>query len=133
MWWEGGFPGVVPGAPWRRCIQTGHYAMVMDTESLQIAHLGAVPPGIRYRDCGAGEAAAWQDLPGAELSLKIAVNGVDYECVGGGRWGRFRGRRTIVSRRFLQRADVTDLVFQSAEGERLNVEARLELVAWPSG
>ena len=33
--------------------------------------------------------------------------------------------------RFMQIADVTDLVFTSDEGADSNVEARLETVAWP--
>lgn len=130
MWWAGGFPTVVPGAPWERCIQTGHYAMVLDTEAMTIPHLGAVPAGISYIDCNAGDTAAWRDLPAAELQLMIAVNGQRYQCTGAEPWGRFSGPRTIESGRFLQRADVTDLVFESKDGDRLNVEARFESVAW---
>lgn len=42
MSWAEGFPGVVKGAPWFRCIETGHYAFVLDTETLTVPHFGAV-------------------------------------------------------------------------------------------
>ena len=119
---------MVPDAPWRRVIQTGHYAIVLDTDRLAIPHFGALPDGVSYSDCGKGE--KWKSLPPAELDLGIDVNGKSYRCVGGGAWGRHAGPRLIEAGRFFQRSDVTDLIFESAEGERLNVEARFETVAW---
>ena len=70
------------------------------------------------------------ELPGAELSLVLKVDGKRYTCSGSEEWSRFTGPRLIESGRFLQRADVTDLVFLSEAGERLNVEARFETIAW---
>lgn len=120
MAWAEGFPGILPDAPWNRLIQTGTYSMVLNTASLQVPHLGPVLDGTP---------AAGSPSP-AELDLTLTVNGRSYHCREGGKWGRFTGPRLVESGRFLQRADVTDLVFKSAEGERLNVEARLETVAW---
>ena len=37
MWWAEGFPGTVASAPWLRCIQTGRYAVVLDTRTMRIA------------------------------------------------------------------------------------------------
>jgi hypothetical protein len=74
---------------------------------------------------------AWQNLPPAQLQLSITAGGTTYRCTGGGRWSEFRGPRLVESGRFLQRADVTDLVFAAADGARLNVEARFETIAWP--
>jgi len=117
MWWRDGFPDVVEGAPWHRCVKTGSYGFILDTESLEVPHLGAV-----------GESLA--ALPGAELALQISANGKNYLCRGAEEWTRFTGPRLIESGRFLQRADVTDLVFMADSGERLNVEARFETLAW---
>lgn len=36
MYWVDGFPDVVPTASWQRCIQTGYFALVMNTETLEI-------------------------------------------------------------------------------------------------
>lgn len=120
MWWEDGFPGVVEGAPWRRCVATGHYGFVLDTAGMHIPHLGALTPD-----------RALDELPPAELELAIVVDGVRHVCSRGGEWTRHGGPRLIESGIFLQRADVTDLVFTSPAGEVLNVAARFETIAWP--
>lgn len=118
IWWREGFPGVVEGAPWHRCVETGEYGFVLDTEKISIPHLGPAGDSLFSR-------------PGAELELRISANGKTYSCRGAGKWSRFTGPRLIESGRFLQRADVTDLVFSSQAGEKLNVEARFETIAWP--
>lgn len=130
MWWTEGFPGTIDGAPWLRCVQTGYYAMVVDTETMRIPHFGPVTPGTSYAMCDRGDPRAWASLPPAELTLAITADGKTYRCTEGGKWSRFTGPRLIESGRFLQRADVTDLVFRSESGERLNVEARFETAAW---
>jgi hypothetical protein len=131
MWWAEGFPAHTPEAPWRRVIQTGTYAMALDTETLTIPHFGLVPGGVGYVDCARSDNRAWQRLPPADLSLSITVNHKRYRCTAGGTWTPTTGPRLIESGRFVQRADVTDLVFVSDDGERLNAEARFETVAWP--
>jgi len=131
MWWVDGFPGRVEGAPWQRCVQTGSYAMVLDTEAMKIPHFGPVATGAGYAECNRGEVPAWKELPAAELGLEIRVGGKSYRGTEGGKWSRWAGPRLVESGRFFQRADVTDLVFRSKDGERLNVEARFETAAWP--
>ena len=124
MWWAEGFPGVIPEAPWIRCIQTGKYAMAMDTRSLAISHLGSPP--------APGETLAGMSgkIP-AVIGMEISVDGTLYRCEGGREWSRFGGPRVIESGRFLQRSDIYGLDFKSDEGKLLNVEARLETSAWP--
>ena len=63
MWWVDGFPGHLPEARWQRCVQTGYYAMVLDTETLHIPHFGRVPAGVDYIACGRSDVVAWQELP----------------------------------------------------------------------
>jgi len=121
MWWADGFPSVVADAPWRRVVQTGRYALALHTETLRIEHMGAVT----------GLDEDWRTLPPADLALSITVDGKSYRCTSGGTWKRFSGPRIIESGPFLQRADVTDLAFQSDDGSRLNTEARFETAAWP--
>ena len=131
MWWADGFPSHTNGAPWRRIIQTGRYAMALDTEILSIPHLGAVPGGIGYAAAARDGSIDWQTLPPAELALQITVGGKRYHATAGGKWTDFTGPRLVESGYFLQRADVTNLVFTADDGARLNVEARFETVAWP--
>lgn len=130
IWWKDGFPSRVPGAEWIRCIRTGHYAMALNTETLEIPHLGPIPPGAGY-DQSSRSDVDWGQLPSARLELTIKANGKSYRCVKGAKWTRFTGPRLIVSGRFLQRTDITDLEFAASDGERLQAEARFEIVAWP--
>jgi len=131
MWWAEGFPGHTPGAPWLRCIQTGRYALAIDTQTLEVRHFGTVPPGVSYSAAASADNGSCRGLPPADLSLTVIVDGKPYRCVGGGAWSNFGGPRIIESGRFVQRADVTDLSFIADDGSRLPVEARLETVAWP--
>lgn len=130
MWWADGFPGNHPGAPWRRVIQTGYFALALDTESLAIPHLGAVR-GADYAAAARADNRAWQKLPPAQLALILTVDGKVHRCAGGGTWSQFKGPRLIASGRLVQQADVTGLAFTADDGSRLNVEARFETVAWP--
>lgn len=123
MWWAEGFPGHVEKAPWLRVIQTGRFAMAMNTETLVIEHLGPVKNAL-------GDDAAWKQAPAAELGLTMKVEGKTYRCTKGGAWSRFSGPRVVESGRFFQRGDVTDLQFVAEDGARLNAAARLEVAAW---
>jgi len=131
MWWADGFPGHVPGATWLRCVQTGHYAMVLDTQHMRIPHFGASHDTAGYAGAAVTDNALWRALPPADLALNITVDGKEYRCIGGGRHGRHVGPRLIASGRFVQCADVTDLGFRAEDGSALAVDARLETTAWP--
>ncbi len=131
MWWADGFPSHTPSAPWLRCIQTGRYAIVLDTEKLRIPHFGPVTAPPDYAACARSTNHTWQALSPADLSLTITANGKTYHCTAGGKWTNFGGPRLIESGRFVQRADVTNLVFTADDGTRLNAEARFETIAWP--
>ncbi|MHB8897876.1 MAG: LamG domain-containing protein [Thermoguttaceae bacterium] len=131
MGWAEAFPAHDPAAPWLRVIQTGYYAMALDTQTLRIPHLGPVPGGVGYAAAAQGGDGIWHNLPPADLELTITTGGKTYRCTAGGPWSQFKGPRLIESGRFLQRADVTDLVFTAEDGAKLNIEARFETVAWP--
>jgi len=131
MWWAEGFPSHTPGAPWLRCLQTGYYALALNTETLQVPHFGSAPAGLGYLECAPADNSLWRGLPAADLSLTLTANGRIYRCTAGGKWTNVAGPRLIESGRFMQRAEVTELVFTAEDGGRLNVEARFETVAWP--
>jgi hypothetical protein len=120
MWWAEGFPSPLLKAPWLRVIQTGRFAMAMNTETLHIDHFGAVT----------SLADDFRPLPPADLVVTMAIDGKEYRAVSGGPWSPSTGPRLIESGRFFQRGDVTDVRFQAPDGSRLNVEARLETAAW---
>lgn len=131
MFWAEGFPGTIPTAPWLRCIQTGYFAMAMNTETMQIPHFGAISSGKGY-ELPDGDSEEWRQLKPAKLELSITTDDTRYTCVKGGTWSKFNGPRLIASGRLLQRADITNLVFTSDSGATLNAETRFETIAWPN-
>ena len=78
MWWAEGFPAHSSAAPWRRVIQTGRYAIALDTDTLRIPHFGAVPRGVSYAEAARADNRAWQRLPPAELGLSITTDSKTY-------------------------------------------------------
>ncbi|MEP2776155.1 MAG: LamG-like jellyroll fold domain-containing protein [Luteolibacter sp.] len=131
MWWAEGFPQAVDGAPWLRRIQTGHYAMTLDTEAMRITHLGPVAKGTDYESFVKSAPQDPEKASPVDLHLGITVNGKSYRCTSGGKWTRYDGPRLVESGRFFQKADVTDLVFTAEDGTILNAETRFETTAWP--
>lgn len=130
LWWLQGFPGKIAGAPWHRCVRTGRYAFVLDTSNLTVPHLGpldATSYGMVGRDADARITA----LPPADLGLFVQHAGTTYRCTGGAAWNGLSGPRLVESGRWLARADIDGLVFESEDGRVLNAESRFETVAWP--
>jgi hypothetical protein len=130
VWWADGLPGRA-GAPYERMVRTGRYAVSLDTANLAVPHLGVLAGGTDYLAAATEDNGAVTSLPGAELDLTITVAGRRYRCTEGGRLEQHSGPRLIEAGRFLQRTDITDLVFRSAEGDVLPVDAQLEQIAWP--
>ena len=131
MWWPHGWRTVDWSASDRtpqklvRCVQTGHYAMAMDTGSMQILHLGPIEEAKSYiQATNEGDETVFA-LPAAELRLTIAANGIRYRCVRGAH------PRLIDGGRFLQRGDIVGLLFLDETGEPLATNARLEVTSWP--
>jgi len=131
LWWADGFRGRSPDGRWLRCIQTGHYALAMDVERMKITNLGPVARPLPYGEAVAQDNGVVLALPPADLGLAITVDGAEYRCVRGGAPTAHAGPRLVEGGRFLQRADITDLVFENGEGKSLDADARFEMVAWP--
>ncbi len=117
-WWRDGFAGIIDNAKWRRMTLTGNYWFVFDAETVGIPRLGPASTPLN-------------EIKGADLKLKIEVDGKSYVCKKGAKWSKFSGPRLIESGRFLQRTDIRGLEFESADGTTLNAEARFETAAWP--
>lgn len=115
-------PHRVKGAPWHRCILTDQYAMVLDTEKIQIPHMGTASLDADLSHINA--------LPSASLKLNITVQDKTYQCMGAQPYGKNTGPRIVESGYFFQRADVTHLIFKADDGTELNTIARFETAAW---
>jgi hypothetical protein len=130
MWWADGFRGRSSDGRWLRCIQTGRYGMVMDVETMDILHLGMIDDPLPYPQAGTQDNSVLANLPSANLSLKIIVDGIEYSCIQGGKHTPLDGPRLVESGRFSQRADITKLIFSDKNGNNLDVDARFEVSAW---
>ena len=99
--------------------------MAMDTEKMTVPHFGKITDAVPYEEAVAQSGERVLRMPAAGLKLSVEFGGKTYVCTKGGH------PRLIESGRFLQRSDVEGLVFESADGEVLPAECRLEIIAWP--
>ncbi|MCX6872438.1 MAG: hypothetical protein NTW21_01310 [Verrucomicrobia bacterium] len=120
MWWANGWRGDKV-----RCVQTSSYGMAMDVEKMLVTHFGPITNPIPYERAVGQSNDAVMDLPSAAMELSVVVKDTKYTCRGTG-WPRL-----IESGRFLQRSDIEGLVFKSGNGDGLQADCRLEVVAWP--
>jgi hypothetical protein len=125
MWWQGGWKRERSEGHRIRCVQTGRYAMCMDTDKVQILHLGPLSRPLPYGRAVSQVHGAVSTLPPAELALTITVGSKRYRCTGAAH------PRLVESGRFVQRGDIIGLTFADEAGKPLAVEARLEVTAWP--
>jgi hypothetical protein len=131
MWWPDGWSSLDWSSSDRtprkmvRCLQTGYYAMAMDTGGMRIEGLGPVKESKSYVQAAGSDDEAISSLPKAELNLAITANGKRYRCVRGAH------PRLVDTGRFVQRGDIVGLLFTGDDGERLATKARLEVTAWP--
>jgi len=119
MWWAHGWRGEKI-----RCLQTSSYGLAMDVERVAVTHFGRLSDPLSYERAVSRSNDVVFDLPSASLELIVSVDGREYTCTKGGH------PRLIESGRFLQRADIQDLIFADSSGQILAVESRLEIIAW---
>ena len=134
MYWVDGFPAVqIDAVPWHRAVVAGEYCMVMDTSSMEIVNMGSLDTGLTYLEAATSSEDLCSSQPGMDLTLAIVVDGEKFTCTAGGDYDSYYdGPRLIDAGRFVQRADVTNLVFTSEiDGTELPVDARLEVMASP--
>ena len=123
MWWPHG---------WRSAkkvlaFQSGHYGMAIDVRKVRLLHLGTIARPLSVEETVAEDNAVVFSLPEAALKLEVVVDKKTYTCTG----SEAPVSRIIESGRFVQRADIGQLVFKDAAGQRLAAQGRLEIIAWP--
>ncbi len=131
QYWHDGWRGRSADGRKLRVVQTGRYAMALDTERIAIPHLGPVHAPAPYARAGSDGLPGLGKLPPAALTLTLEVDGRTYRCTGAEPPSLHGGPRIVEAGRWLQRSDVTGLIFKDDSGARLPVEARLETIAWP--
>ena len=134
MWWAHGFGQPATGKPQILCFQTGRYGAAIDVQNVQLILIGAIESAEPYLAAATQDNGVVLGLPAGNLGLYVLVGQTKYRCVRGAVNQRDMldyPVRIIDSGRFVQRADILQLVFEDDKGQRLNAQARLEIEAWP--
>ncbi len=134
LWWADGWRGRSANGGKVLCVRTGNYGLALDVERLRLLHLGAITEASPADMAIAEDNATIMNLPVADLDIAVEFGGVRYWPVGVD--SRINDDlvfpvRLIESGRWLQRFDVQRLIFENDKQERLDADARLEVVAWP--
>lgn len=134
LWWAHGWRGASPEGARVLCVQTNHYGLAIDVGKPAMLHMGAIDKPKPYAVAVADPNAVVFDLPAAELSLWVEVDGVRYTCVRAAENTDDQANypvRLIESGQVAQRFDIQQLVFQDSNGMPLSATGRLEVIAWP--
>ena len=82
MWWQDGWKRERAAGNRIRCVQTGRYAMCMDTDKVRILHLGPLSGPLPYGRAVSQVHEAISTLPPAGLALTITADAKRYRCTG---------------------------------------------------
>lgn len=128
MWWAYGFRDERRV----RCYQTGRYGLAVDTENVQILHLGTIANAESAEHVLTQSNDLVFSLPPAELNLSITIAGKTYRCIKSvSKKPNIDGVRLVESGYFFQRGDIWGLEFQDDDGNSLLADARFEVAVWP--
>jgi hypothetical protein len=134
LWWADGWRGRSENGGKVLCVRTGSYGLALDVERLRLLHFGAITEASPADKAVTEDNAMIMSLPVADLVITVELAGVRYRLVGVD--SQINDHldfpvRLIESGRWLQRFDVERLIFENDKKERLDADARLEVVAWP--
>jgi hypothetical protein len=133
LWWADGWRGRSADGQRIVCVRTGHYGFALDVERVRILHLGPIDITTPAEQVVVEDNARVYHLPGANLTIEVTVAATRYTCVGVDPLARDPldyPVRLIESGRWIQRFDLQRLVFEDKDKNRLDADARLEIVAW---
>ncbi len=134
LWWAEGWRGRSENGGKVLCVRTGNYGLALDVERLRLLHLGAITEASPAETAVAEDNATVMNLPAADLDISVELDGVRYRLVGcetSIKDDLVFPVRLIESGRWLQRFDIERLIFENDTKQRLDVDGRLEVVAWP--
>lgn len=134
LWWAHGWGQRSPEGRQVLHVQTRRYGAAFDVERAALTRLGPIASPLPYGEAVAQANEVITARPEASLRLAITAGGTEYVCRSAAGTQDDRANfpvRIIESGRTMQRFDILQLAFTAAGGARLDVEARLEVVAWP--
>lgn len=117
------------------CIHTNEYGLAIDTLHLNRIQFGAFDTAVTYETDILQVDQALFSLPESQLKIEVSINGDVYQCV-----GRLQPEdkkmfpiQFVEYGRYFQQINITGLIMENSEGEKLNADCRLEIVSWPDG
>lgn len=133
-WWAHGLRAEPVDGQRLFYIQTSHYRAAFDVNHATLTGLDAVQDPLPYGDAVAQSQAPFDALPAAALQSAITLDGTTYTCIRAAAKTDDHTNypvRLIEGGQFLHHIDILGLEFADADGKRLDVDARLEIAAWP--
>ncbi len=137
MWWAEGYPygsHVENERQPLRVLQTNDFALVLNTETLEIKHFGVRKSKVPYVNSTQDFARDWKKLPAAKLELSYILGGEKFIAVGADRPRHPKtihfGPRLIESGRFWQRGDIWMVNFRGESGKIETKNFHFEIGAW---
>ncbi len=108
-------------------VQTGFYSLKLDCDTMQLSGFDA----LEGSDYLSALNQSVTDFSPARLRIRIEKNGVLYTCTGAvPQDASGQNVRLIESGQFVQRFDLTQLIFTDTLGNELGEHPRLEITAW---
>lgn len=135
MFWANGWDNAKRdlASPKVLSFETGWFALGLNIEKLQVLHFGPNHPRHGYDDAPLHSPQIFA-FPGADLKIQFTARGKIYRAIRAAKntkdWLNYPAR-IIDSGRFVQRADILQVEFETAAGEKFPSEGRLEITAWP--
>lgn len=134
LYWVHGWRDRSPEHERLLCVQTSRFRAEFDVEKAALSRLGSVKDPLPYAEAVSAPAPDIEAVLKPVLRLEVFSGGVSYTCRGADTSalkGLESPSRIIETGRFLQRFDITSLVFENNTGTRFPGTGRLEVVAWP--
>lgn len=134
MWWANGWRGAAPNGHKILDIQSSRFGASIDVDAATLLRLGAIDHALPYSQAVGQPNDVIDALEEVRFELSVSVGQTRFVCKSA---AQDRGDsinypvRIIESGRFLQRADVLQLVFADDAGRQLDADGRLEMIAWP--
>lgn len=127
-WWTHGLRGETTDGKKLKAVQTGNYGFAMDVEKVSFTNYGIIDQVIPVETALTEDNDVIFNLPNADFEWKLITSDVEYLTSGSKEKEK---TRTIDSGRFVQRFDLTDLTFESTQGDLIQASGRLEIIALP--
>lgn len=118
-------------------IETGYFGLKLDMAQLDQAKFGVLNDTLDYSEALEANGKRMANLKKAELIIELEKEGKAFRAVTSRAakerqtGERFQATRLWESARYVQHYDIQGLEFKAADGEILQTDSKLNIIAWP--